>query len=227
VSVKDYEQIVILDVETTGLGPDAGVVEIALIVVDDALNVLRSSSSLVNPGIPMDPGASAVSGITDDMLVDAPTLATYIREIEGDPFREGSTLVISHNAPFDYRYLRPYCADSETLCTLRLVRYLYPDLPNWRLATACHELGIEGVQDHRALGDTEMCLGLTRHLVAEVGSLDKLLELAPVALVEMTMPFGRYQGLPIRDLPADYVGWMRRDIPDLDGDLLECLNLHH
>ena len=58
----DFDQIVIVDFETTGVGPNARPVEVAWIQVDHDLNEIARASSLVNPGIPIEPEASAVNG---------------------------------------------------------------------------------------------------------------------------------------------------------------------
>ena len=64
----EFDQIVIVDFETTGVGPNARPVEVAWIQVDHDLNETARAGSLVNPGIPIEPEASAVNGITDDMV---------------------------------------------------------------------------------------------------------------------------------------------------------------
>lgn len=226
--VADFDRIVVLDLETTGVGPTARPVEIAWIEVDQGLDEIARADSLVNPGIPIEPDASAVNGITDDMVAAAPTLEHFVRSIQGDPFAAGATLVIAHNASFDYRYFVPFCAVSDSLCTLRLARHIFDDLVNHRLETVCAHLGVGGAQEHRAMADVEMCLALTRYLAdQQADGLDGLLALARVALSEMKMPFGKHRNTPIAELPADYVRWMRSEMNGLDGDLQACLDMHH
>jgi DNA polymerase-3 subunit epsilon len=224
----DFDQIIVVDIETTGLGPGARPVEVAWIQVDPDLNEVARAGSLVNPGIPIEPGASAVNGITDAMVAKSPTLEHLVRSIHGDPFAAGHTLVVAHNAPFDYPHFAPFFDTSESLCTMRLSRHLLPDFDNYRLDTLCTQLGLSGTQDHRAVGDTEMCLALMKHLADHhEDGIDGLLALSDSALSEMTMPFGKHKNTPIADLPSSYVRWMRSEIDDLDGDLLACLDLHH
>jgi len=226
--VSDFDQIVILDLETTGVGPNARPVEVAWIQVDHDLNEIARAVSLINPGIPIEPGASAVNGITDDMVATSPTLEHFVRSIQGDPFAAGATLVIAHNAPFDYPHFIPFCATSDSLCTLRLARHIFDDLGNHRLETLCTHLGVSGTQEHRAMADAEMCLALTRYMADHhADGVDDLLALAHVALSEMNMPFGKHKNTPIADLPSDYVQWMRSEMDSLDGDLKACLDLRH
>lgn len=224
---EEFDRIVVLDFETTGLGPTARAVEVAWIEVDRDLRETGRVASLVDPGMPIDPGATDVHGITDEMVAGAPTLEHVIRADHGDPFAAGRTLVVAHNAAFDLPFVAPYCDEVDSLCTMRLARYLYPELRNHRLQTVCEHVGVPLGEAHRALGDVEMCLALARSMADECGGLDGLLECSEVALREMRMPFGKHRGALISELPSSYVRWMRETIGDLDGDLAACLDLFH
>lgn len=133
----DFDHIVVIDFETTGVGPNARPVEVAWIHVDHDLNEFARANSFVNPGIPIEPEASAVNGITDDMVATSPTLDHFVRSKQGDPFADGHTLVVAHNAPFDYPYFVPFCGTSDSLCTMRLARHISANLDNYRLETVC------------------------------------------------------------------------------------------
>lgn len=225
---SEFTQIVVIDFETTGTGPDALPVEVAWIQVDHRLNELARAHSLVNPGMPIGPEASAVNKITDDMVAASPTLDEFVRSMQGDPFAAGRTLVIAHNAHFDYPHFTRFCDTSEYLCTLRLARHIFGTLENHRLQTLCDHLGLSGTQEHRAMADAEMCLALTKHLTdSHADGIDDLLTLSARALAEMRMPFGKHKNTPIADLPASYVRWMRAEMTNLNGDLEACLDLHH
>ena len=147
----DFDQIIVVDIETTGLGPGARPVEVAWIQVDHDLNEVARAGSLVNPGMPIEPGASAVNGITDAMVAESPTLEHLVRSIHGDPFAAGRTLVIAHNAPFDSPHFAPFFDTSESLCTMRLSRHL----------ADYHEDGIDGLLalSGRALFEMNMPFG--------------------------------------------------------------------
>jgi hypothetical protein len=92
------------DVETTGLSAADGhrVCEFALLRFLRG-TVIDSFVSLVNPLRPIDPGASAVNGITDEMVAAAPTFADLLPRILD--FLADDPLVF-HNAPFDLSFLR-------------------------------------------------------------------------------------------------------------------------
>ena len=73
----------LVDTETTGISVSDKVCEMAYVEIDDAFNVIRSGNSLINPGIPINYAASAVNGITDVMVKDAPTLDERGRALRG------------------------------------------------------------------------------------------------------------------------------------------------
>src|SRR5512146_1290056 len=95
---------VAIDVETTGIEAGDGhrICEIALLRFLRG-NVIDSLVSLVNPLRPISPGASAVNGITDLMVADAPLFVDLIPGILS--FIDNDVLVF-HNAPFDLSFLR-------------------------------------------------------------------------------------------------------------------------
>jgi len=147
---------VAVDVETTGLDPADGhrVCEIALLRFLRG-TVVDSFVSFVNPLRPISPGASAVNGITDAMVIRAPAFPDLFPRILS--FLEGDTLVF-HNAPFDLSFLRmearlaggewPGNPIIDTLALARRTR-LFRD---HSLSAICGRLGI-GSAFHRAEAD--------------------------------------------------------------------------
>lgn len=147
---------VAIDVETTGLDPAEGhrVCEIALLRFLRG-TVTDSLVSFVNPLRPISPGASAVNGISDRMVADAPTFAELfpgiLEFLSADP-------QVFHNAPFDLSFLRHEARlaggrwpDNPVLDTLVLARRSLR-FRNHSLSSLCGELGI-GSTFHRAEGD--------------------------------------------------------------------------
>ncbi len=226
---SSYDRIVVLDTETTGRGPEADVVEIAWVTIDDEMEVIDEVATLIDPGRPIPAAATEVHGITDAMVAGAPRFEAFMTDPATAPFLSGSTLVIGHNVDFDYQHIEPYVADGTTLCTLRLARYLFPVLGSHTLQTLVHHCRLGDVQTHRAAADVELTLRLVRRMAADTdGSLDGLLALAPVALAEMRVPFGDYRREPVRDLTAEQVAEIRDRYGDrLSGDFAAALDLHH
>lgn len=161
------------DVETTGLSAADGhrVCEFALLRFLRG-TVIDSFVSLVNPLRPIDPGASAVNGITDEMVAGAPTFADLLPRILD--FLSDDPLVF-HNAPFDLSFLQSEARlaggswpGNRVIDTLTLARrtgrFRSHSLPN-----ICRELGI-GSTFHRAEADAWAAGKLLLHLVPSDGN---------------------------------------------------------
>src|ERR1700689_395917 len=96
----------VVDVETTGWAPDeAGITEIGAVRVHGG-RVVAEFGSLVNPGTPVPPAITELTGISDQMLTSAPPVAAVLPGLLD--FAAGSVLT-AHNAPFDLRFLIAAC----------------------------------------------------------------------------------------------------------------------
>ena len=215
----------LVDTETTGISAEDKVCEMAYVEIDDAFNVVRSGNSLINPGIPINYAASAVNGITDVMVKDAPTLEDYMLS-EGSPLR-GEVTLIAHNLDFDFRFLKAYTDDSVgKLCTLKCARVLYPDAANHKQGTLAAMLGIQVAREkaHSADGDLDVLLQLLQHLCRDADTdLYGLLEVQRRPRPIKNMPFGKHRGVPLKDLPANYIFWLLNKADNLDADLRTAL----
>src|SRR5512146_1056398 len=150
----------VVDIETTGWAPeDAGITEIGAVRVQGG-TVVAEFGSLVNPGIPVPEAITALTGISDQMLVSAPLVGDVLPSLLA--FAEGSVLT-AHNAPFDLRFLTAACAAMgrdwpgfEVLDTVRLARHLMAtpqEVPDRKLATLARFFGTPVRPSHRALDD--------------------------------------------------------------------------
>ncbi len=151
---------VFLDLETTGLSPQLGdrICEVGLIRCEGLKETL-SFSSLINPHCPISPGASAVNGITQEMVKDAPSFLEVVEEILS--FLEGS-VIICHNAYFDLsflfyqlRLLHLPAPSNPVLDTLQLARRNYC-FPSNSLGKIAEFLGISCQGLHRAIADARI-----------------------------------------------------------------------
>ena len=167
----------ILDTETTGLGDDAEVVELA--VIDCAGAVLLDT--LVRPSGPVPAEAAAIHGITDAMLADAPTWSEihdrFCDLVAGRQVviysREFDARVISQTAR-RYGLQAPQCFDlasddSAVHCAMQAYAELHGEWSEekgryrWqKLSTAAQQQGVKVENAHRALGDCLMTLGVVR-----------------------------------------------------------------
>lgn len=177
----------VVDVETTGWAPDeAGITEIGAVRVHDG-RVVAEYSSLVNPGTPVPPAITELTGISDQMLASAPPIAAVLPGLLA--FAEGS-VITAHNAPFDLGFLTAACSGMgrawpafEVLDTVRLARHLMAtpqEVPDRKLATLASFFGTPVRPSHRALDDARATAAVLARLLdrlagrAEIGTLDQL-----------------------------------------------------
>lgn len=149
------------DLETTGTVP--GVDQIVEIGAIRYLNGQPDAtfSTLINPRRSIPAAASAVNGITDDMLVGKPFVEDVL-----EAFAEfcGDVPVVAHNAPFDAQFLTADIKRFESgspkgiiLDTLPIARKVFPGLANYKLGTLVQHLKIEAGTFHRAEEDASYC----------------------------------------------------------------------
>jgi DNA polymerase-3 subunit epsilon len=150
----------IVDIETCGGKFEfqkGRIIEIA-IVVHDGLTVVKSYSSLINPECYIAPNFTRISGITNEMVANAPKFHEVAKDIL--EYTEGCVFV-AHNVNFDYSFVRDEFASlgykyrRDTICTVRLSRKFLPGKDSYSLGKLCASLGIEVQNRHRALGDAE------------------------------------------------------------------------
>ncbi len=154
-------KFVAFDLETTGIKPkESMIVEIGAVLFDGDCAV-KGYGSLVDPGVPIPPDASAVNGITDDMLRGKPRIADVLAEFAGFC---GDLPVVAHNAPFDFKFLledinlhRAAAPKGVVLDTLPLARKIFPGLPNYKLGTLVRHFGFPSGTFHRAEEDSAYC----------------------------------------------------------------------
>ncbi|WP_153799373.1 exonuclease domain-containing protein [Foetidibacter luteolus] len=167
----------IVDIETTGShAHNNGITEIA-IVLHDGQAIEGRYETLVNPGVPIPPYVSHLTGITNNMVATAPPFT----EVAGNIFRLlNGRIFIAHNVNFDYSFIKYHLRVSgyewnpRKLCTLRLSRKAFPGFQRYGLGHICRELQIEVENRHRAGGDAGATAILFEKIVAKGG--DKLIK---------------------------------------------------
>ncbi|MBY7143634.1 PolC-type DNA polymerase III [Virgibacillus sp. NKC19-3] len=150
---------VVFDVETTGLSAVYDtIIELAGVKVLDG-EIVDRFESFANPHHALSQTTTDLTGITDDMVKDAPEIDDVLKDFY--EWMEDSILV-AHNASFDMGFLNQGFkkidyekATNPVIDTLELARFLFPELKNHRLNTLCKYLDIELTQHHRAIYDAE------------------------------------------------------------------------
>lgn len=183
------ETIVALDIETTGLDPDKdAVIEIGAVRFK-AHRVEGEWSTLIHPGRRIPPFITQLTGITDQMVLDAPA----IREVTADLARfVGNAPILGHNIRFDLSFLRRQgiLATNPTLDTYEMASVLIPGAGRYNLGALSQALGVIHRFDearHRGPADAhttrgvflrlyEMALELPLHVLAEIVQQGDVLE---------------------------------------------------
>lgn len=150
---------VVFDIETTGLSKEKEMItEIGAVKVADG-KIIDRFSTFVNPQRPISAEITKLTGITDDMVKDAPTIENVLPEFL--KFCE-DTVLVAHNASFDTGFIR-IAAERAGLGelhhtivdTLELARALLPELNKHKLDIVCEHLGVTFNGHHRAVNDAE------------------------------------------------------------------------
>ena len=150
---------VVFDIETTGLSKEKEMItEIGAVKVADG-KIIDRFSTFVNPQRPISAEITKLTGITDDMVKDAPTIENVLPEFL--KFCE-DTVLVAHNASFDTGFIRITAERAglgelhhTIVDTLELARALLPELNKHKLDIVCEHLGVTLNGHHRAVNDAE------------------------------------------------------------------------
>jgi len=162
----------VIDVETTGGGPETcALTEVAAAKFRGG-ECLGTFATLVDPCDAIPPFITALTGISDEMVRDAPSvpgvLPAFVEFV-------GAAVVVGHNVSFDLSFLNAALEENERLPldnvvvdTLTLARRLVdPEVPNCRLATLATGLELEHRPAHRALDDVMATADLLHRLIED------------------------------------------------------------
>ena len=158
----------IVDLETTGgLSAVDRITEVA-IFIHDGNKVVEEFTTLLNPERSIPPFVSRLTGITDEMVANAPKFYEVAKEIIN---LTEDCIVVAHNAGFDYGFLKHefkmlgYDYRKNSLCTVQLSRVVLPGHKSYSLGKLCKSLGIELNGRHRAYGDASATVSLFEMLL--------------------------------------------------------------
>jgi DNA polymerase-3 subunit epsilon len=146
----------IVDIETTGgLVKRDKITEIA-IVLHDGEKVIDQYQTLINPERSIPAFISNMTGITNEMVADAPLFCEVAKDIV---LRTEGAVFVAHNARFDYGFLREefarlgYAYTRKQLCTVRLSKKMLPELRSHSLDSLIRHFDLSVDKRHRALDD--------------------------------------------------------------------------
>lgn len=148
----------IVDIETTGSHARGSRITEIAILVHDGTQVLERWTSLVNPEQYISPAIFALTGITNEMVADAPVFSDIAARVFA--LLDGR-IFVAHSVNFDYTFIRHQLEESgyrwsaRKLCTVRMARKIRPGLPSYSLGRLCDALSIPITDRHRAGGDAD------------------------------------------------------------------------
>lgn len=159
---------VVIDLETTGLDPKNNhIIEVAALrITEDHED--GTFTSLINPHEALDPFITGLTGITQEMLSDAPSLETVLPR-----FLDfiGDSIVVGHNVNFDINFIYEASAallhqpfSNDFVDTLRLSRRLYREETHHRLSDLIARFHIGDCVDHRAMSDVRQTNACLQHM---------------------------------------------------------------
>ena len=171
----------IVDIETTGGYAAAnGITEIA-IYVHDGQRIIKHFETLINPVQKIPAYITALTGIDNFMVADAPLfedVAGKIYELLND------VIFIAHNVNFDFSFVKHnlkaagFELNVKKLCTVRLSRKTFPGLSSYSLGNLCRSLSLPINNRHRAGGDAFATVQLFEHCLSNGGEvhIDQMLK---------------------------------------------------
>ncbi|MDB4978808.1 MAG: polymerase subunit epsilon [Candidatus Peribacteria bacterium] len=188
--MSNFPPFTIFDLETTGLDPKRGhrIIEIAGLRVEDGIiDEAKSFVSFVNPERDIPWEARQVNKISESDVAGAPTIDAVLPQFL--EFTKG-TILIAHNASFDYGFLSSekefcwgYIELPEVLCSMRLSQNLYPKEFRHNLDVLCRRFNLQmPAERHRALADCVLTAQAVLKMIEEgpVKSLDDMRKRAAI-----------------------------------------------
>src|SRR3954468_15629602 len=158
----------IVDIETTGgYASNNGITEVA-IVLHNGKAIEGRYQTLINPRQKIPVYITALTGINQSMVADAPAfneVASNIHRLLND------RVFVAHNVNFDYSFLKHHLQaagldlNCSKLCTVRLSRQVFPGLPSYSLGNLCRHFDIPVTERHRAGRDVTATSILFEHLL--------------------------------------------------------------
>lgn len=220
----------VVDSETTGVGAEDKAVEVAGFLWDfdsekKEAQLVRHYTSLVNPGIPIPPEASAIHHLTDEDVADAPKIDDAMMPFFDDDF----DFVVAHNCAFDRRFMD--FGQAPWVCTLKLSRAVYPDAANHKNQYLRYLLGLPKLVHsysaqaaaHRALYDSEVTSYLFHHLILKATTdnpIEKMISLSNNPSLLKVCRFGKHKDKLWKDVPRDYLDYILNKSSGWDEDTL-------
>ena len=158
----------ITDIETTGSYAGANSITEIAIVITDGVKELDRFETLLKPDQNIPYHITQLTGITNEMVAEAPLFDEMADEIEDFL---SDCIFVAHNVGFDYSFIKKQFEDRgrrfnpTRLCTVRMTRKIVPGLKSYSLSNLCSYFGVVNKSAHRAMADVEATLDIFHKLL--------------------------------------------------------------
>lgn len=149
----------VLDFETTGTSTTDTIIQVGLVIIDE-FDITDRYTSLVNPGVRIPSSITSLTGITDEMVENAPSVEKVMADLY--PLLSDCVLV-AHHASFDHAFLQRSLTKAgyppftgRVLDTIDALRVAFPSLGSFQLGHVCSLFGIEDENPHQANCDAQV-----------------------------------------------------------------------
>lgn len=181
----------IVDIETTGgMARRDKITEIA-IVIHDGKEVIDQYQTLINPERSIPPFITNLTGITNDMVADAPLFCEVAKEIV---LKTEGAVFVAHNARFDYGFLKEefgrlgFTYTRKQLCTVRLSKKMLPALKSHSLDSLIRHFSLPIDNRHRALDDALATAEIFKRITNMGDGLDEMGDIINLGIKEARLP---------------------------------------
>ncbi|MFI2855660.1 ATP-dependent DNA helicase DinG [Paenibacillus sp. JSM ZJ436] len=147
----------VLDFETTGSHSTDEIIQVGLAIIEEGGHISRVFGSYVNPGIPIPPFITGLTGITEQDVKDAPMLEEMMMQLV--PLLD-DVILVGHNVTFDFNFLQnaldrcgylPF--SGRILDTIHFLKICFPSLHTYQLGMVSAEFGLQHDRPHQADSD--------------------------------------------------------------------------
>ncbi len=172
-------EYVVFDIETTGFSPvNDRIIEIGAVKIKN-FKIIDKFSELINPEIKIPEKITKLTGISDSMIYDKPTIDIILNKFLNFI---GESVLVAHNASFDMGFIYEKSeklkrvVNNTVLDTLEFSRRILKEIKSHKLDKVCKHLGIELKNHHRAVDDSEATANIFLKLInlIETKSIKKL-----------------------------------------------------
>lgn len=215
-------EYIVFDIETTGfISSKEYITEIGAVKIKDK-QIVDRFSTFVKPEKSIPIKIQELTGITNDMVKDAPSIKEVLPK-----FLEfaGDGIFVAHNADFDMSFIKHFAninniaINNTTLDTLELVRNLFPDLKNHKLNTLTKEFKIPLNNHHRAVDDAEATAHLMLHFINHMAEMN-------IHSLEDIINFSKESKMNSKKLRANHVIILAKNLKGLKN-LYKLISMSH